>query len=182
MKMKTKYLTMCAIFAALSAVLSPISIPIGAVPINFIHISIFLAAGLLGAKYGTISQVVFVLLGTIGLPVFSGFRGGVGVIAGYTGGFIIGYIGCAFVTGILIDRFGTGMKVLIPAMYAGWLVTYALGIMWYVFVTNTGIFAAVSACVLPFLLGDFCKTMLSAVLIHRIRPILQKGAEKADEM
>jgi len=167
--MKTTDLVLCAFFAALSAVLSQISIPFGLVPINLTHISVFLAAGLLGARAGAVSQIVFVLLGAAGLPVFSGFQGGVGIIAGPAGGFIAGYIACAFVTGLLAGRFGKSMKALTAAMYAGWAVTYAPGLLWFMHVTNIGLTAALAACVLPFLPGDALKTVLCAALINRLR-------------
>ena len=166
--MKTTQLVLCAFFAALSAVLSQIQIPIGPVPIALTHISIFMSAGLLGAKYGTISQLVYVLMGAVGIPVFSGFAGGMGVAAGPTGGFIAGYIGCALVTGLIIDRFGRSLKSLIPAMYAGWVVTYALGVPWFMHVTNMPL-AATLLYMAPFLPGDLLKTVLSAVLVKRLR-------------
>lgn len=174
-KMKTVNMALCALFVALSAVLSQISIPIGTVPVNFTHISIFLSVGLLGTRYGTLSQIVYVILGAIGMPVFSGFTGGLGWVMGATGGFIIGYVVCAFVTGIIIDRFGSSIRVLFLAMYAGWSITYLIGIPWFMIVTGTtSVAAALTACLLPFLLGDLVKTILSAVLINRLRPVLRK--------
>jgi len=174
-KMKTVNMALCALFVALSAVLSQISIPIGTVPVNFTHISIFLSVGLLGTRYGTLSQIVYVILGAIGMPVFSGFTGGLGWVMGATGGFIIGYVVCAFVTGIIIDRFGSSIRVLFLAMYAGWSITYLIGIPWFMIVTGTtSVVAALTACLLPFLLGDLVKTILSAVLINRLRPVLRK--------
>jgi len=171
-KSRTLPLTLCALFAALSAILSQIAIPIGPVPVTMTHTSVFMAAGLLGAKYGSLSQLVFVLMGAAGLPVFSGFRGGFGIITGPTGGFIIGYIGCALVTGLLIGRFGMSLKALIPAMYAGWLVTYVCGVTWFMYSTNTGFLPALTVCVYPFLPGDVLKTAISAVLIGRLHPII----------
>ena len=171
--MKTKTLLQCALFAALSAVLSQTAIPIGLVPITLTHISIFLAAGLLGTAYGTLSQLVFVLLGAIGLPVFSNFSGGFGIIAGPRGGFIIGYLLCAFVTGLIIDRFGASLKVLIIALLAGWLATYIPGLLWLMAQTNTGISSALSLYCLPFLPGDIAKSVLCIFLIARLRPILR---------
>ena len=170
--MKTRESVLCAFFAALSAVLSQIAVPIGPVPIALTHISIFTAAGLLGAKYGALSQVVFVLMGAVGIPVFTGFSGGLGWIAGPTGGFIAGYVGCAFTTGLIIDRTGSSVKMLIPAMYAGWIVTYALGIPWFMYVTNMNLTAAL-IYMSAFLPGDLVKTILSAILIKRLRPVLK---------
>lgn len=176
MRVKTLDLSVCALFVALSAVLSQITIPIGIVPINLTHISVFLAAGLLGSRYGTFSQIGYVFLGMVGLPVFTGFNGGLGVIFSPTGGFIFGYLACTFITAYIIERFGSSFKVLIPAMYAGWLVTYALGVPWFMAVTGTNsVTAAISACMLPFLPGDLAKTVLSAILINRLRPVFLKG-------
>ena len=175
---RTADLVLCAVFAALSAALSPFSIPIGPVPITLTQISIFLAAGLLGAKYGALSQVVFVALGAAGAPVFSGFSGGVGKLAGPTGGFIIGYIGCAFIAGLLIARFGQKMRILIPAMAAGMGFTYLLGSLWYMYVMQTGLLPTLLACVIPFLPGDAVKIILCSFLVRKLAPILRGELEK----
>ncbi|OPX42659.1 biotin transporter BioY [Ruminiclostridium hungatei] len=79
-KNKTKELALCALFAAMTAILPQISIPIGPVPLNLAHISTFIAAGLLGAKSGALSQIIFAFTGAVGLPVFSGFMGGSNVV------------------------------------------------------------------------------------------------------
>ena len=171
-KAKTFALILCALFAALSAILSQIMIPIGPVPVTFTHVSIFIAAGLLGVKYGTLSQVVFVLLGAMGVPVFAGFTGGMGIVVGPTGGFIIGYIGCAFVTALIISRFGTSIKALIPAMCAGWVVTYSMGIPWLMHYTGLNFTAAALSCV-PFIPGDLVKTVLSVIIVNRLHPVVK---------
>lgn len=103
---RTTYLTLCGLFAAVMAICSVITIPLGftPVPINLGTLGVFLVGGLLGKKYGTISMSVYVLLGAVGVPIFSGFRGGVGVLAGPTGGYIIGYIVAAFIIGLLIEK------------------------------------------------------------------------------
>jgi len=163
---QTLSLVLCAVFAALSAVLSPVKIPIGPVPVGLVHISIFLAAGFLGAKKAAISQAVFVAVGLAGLPLFAASG-----LAGPTGGFIISYIAAAFVTGAIISRFGKSPLTLMPAMYAGWFVTYLIGVPWYMFVMKTGFFAAFTQCVLPFLAGDFVKTVLCTVIINRMSKI-----------
>lgn len=173
-KWSTNHLAQSALFAALTAILSQISIPIGPVPVNFAHMATFLAAGLLGVRYGVLSQLIFVLMGAVGIPVFSGFMGGLSRIAGPTGGYIVAYILCAFITGLIIERFGKSMKVLIGAMYAGWAVVYLFGTLWYSFITQTEFFAALAVCVVPFLIGDALKTVLSAFLIKRLSPLLQR--------
>lgn len=178
-RIKTVDLALCALFAALSAVLSQITIPIGPVPINMTHISIFAAAGLLGTKKAAVSQVIFILAGAAGIPVFSGFSGGVGVLLGYRGGFIIGYIGCAMVAALLIERFGKAIPVMVVAMASGMIITYTSGILWYMFVTKTSFVSALLVCVVPFLIGDTLKIALSATLVARLHPFLQRLHLKA---
>ncbi|MDR0292878.1 MAG: biotin transporter BioY [Oscillospiraceae bacterium] len=178
-KFRPLTLCLCGLFAALSAVLSWTSIPIGPVPIALTHVSIFMAAGLLGPWYGTASQLVFVLLGAAGVPVFTGFRGGLGHIAGPLGGFIFSYIATVFVTGLLIDRFGTKLPVLVPALAAGWLFTYGFGVPWIAWQLQIGIPQALTAYCLPFLPGDAAKTALCAVLLNRLYPLLRHKVRAA---
>ena len=169
--MKPHLLT--ALFSAFSVILSQIAVPIGPVPVTFTHISVFLAAGLLGAKKAAFSQLIFVLLGLAGLPVFAGFAGGIGVLFGPTGGFIIGYIGCAFTAGLLIEYWGKTTKKMALSLCAGWAVTYICGIPWFAYSTQTGLYAAFMACFLPFIPGDIFKTLVSIILIKKLKPILQ---------
>lgn len=177
MKIKARELTLCALFATLNAILSQISIPIGPVPINLAHISTFVAAGLLGARHGALSQFVFVLLGAVGLPVFSGFTGGLLRVLGPTGGYIIAYIGAAFITGFVIERSGKRtMTVLAAAIYSGWTVTYLFGTLWYSYITHTNFAAALMVCVVPFLPGDCFKTCLSIFLIKKLSPVLSSNS------
>lgn len=103
---KTKYMSLCGLFAALTAICSWISIPLGftPIPMNLATLAVFLAGGLLGPKYGPVSITVYALAGAVGIPVFAGFRGGFSVLAGPTGGYIIGYIAAAFVVGLLCSH------------------------------------------------------------------------------
>lgn len=102
---KTTYMALCGLFAALMAICSFISIPLGftPVPVNLATLGVFLAGGLLGKKYGTLSLTVYVVLGAVGVPVFAGFRGGLSVLVGPTGGYIFGYIAAAFLIGLLVE-------------------------------------------------------------------------------
>lgn len=103
---KTTMMILCGIFAAVTAICSLITIPLGftPVPVNLGTLSVFLTGGILGKKYGTLSMAVYVLLGATGVPVFSGFRGGIGVLAGPTGGYIIGYIVAVLIIGLLMEN------------------------------------------------------------------------------
>ena len=166
-KIRARDITLCAFFAALSAVLSQASIPLGPVPITFTHFSIFTAVGLLGAKQGTLSQVIFVMIGLAGVPIFSGFSGGIGVIATPVGGFIVGYIFCALTAGIIMDRFGRSVSALLVAMLAGWVVTYLFGIPWFMHITGMNLSQSL-IFMIQFLPGDALKTALSIVVIRRV--------------
>ena len=185
-RMSTYYMVLCALFAALSAVVSPISVPIpfSPVAINMVHVSIFCAVGLLGAKYGTLSQIVFVLIGVAGLPVFTGFRGGPGVLVDFTGGFIIGNVLCALAAGLIIDKFGRSVKVLVIAMCTGYIFTYLLGVSWYMHWVNNLSGAmpedpmtftrALPIVMLPFLPGEVFKVVISVILIRKLYPVMQR--------
>ena len=105
-KATTAYpLVICGVFAAVMVVCSWIAIPLpSGVPINLAVLGVLLSAGCLGFRYGTLTQLVYVLLGCVGLPVFAGFNGGLHVIAGPTGGYIVGYILCAGIVGFIASR------------------------------------------------------------------------------
>jgi biotin transport system substrate-specific component len=154
--MKTKKLILCALFAALTAVCSMISIPLPftPVPINLATLSVFLAGGILGSKGGAISQLVYVALGAVGLPVFHSFTGGFGIIAGPTGGYLIGYIAGAWLIGFMTEKLGHGFYMNLVSMTAGLAVCYTLGTIWFMRLTSTGLAAALMLCVVPFLIGD----------------------------
>ena len=164
----------CGLFAALTAVMSQISIPIGPVPINLATFSIFLAGAVLGAKSGALSQLVFVLLGVFGLPVFAGFRGGVQAIVGPTGGYIIGYIAAAWLIGMLSEHFGRKSLALVVSMVAGIALCYLLGTAWFVFITKSGVWAALTICVFPFLVGDIAKISVAVLLTPQLSRILNR--------
>ncbi|MDR0197928.1 MAG: biotin transporter BioY [Oscillospiraceae bacterium] len=164
-------MALCAIFAAMSAAVSPWTVPIGPVPVGFTHISVFLSAGILGAKKAAVSQAVFVAVGVAGAPVFSGFEGGVGKIVGLTGGFVAGYVLAAFIAGFITERLGYSYPALFLGMYAGWAGTYAVGLAWFMFVSKSGFLTAFALCAAPFIIPDAVKTVICAVLIRRIKTL-----------
>ena len=170
---KTKFLSYCAIFAALTAVLSQISLPIGPVPINLALMSPVIAALLFGIQVGVTSQAVYVLLGAVGLPVFSGFRGGLSALAGPTGGYIIGYILCALLAGAIIKYSKEkSVPMLVLAAVAGTLICYLFGTIWFVYQQKTTFAAALSLCVFPFLPGDAVKIVLDTLIVRKISKTL----------
>lgn len=164
----------CALFAALTAVISQFSIPIGPVPINLATLAVFIAGAVMGAKYGAISQLVYVLLGAVGLPVFAGFNGGVHVLVGPTGGYILGYIAAAWLVGLLTKHFGKSVWGLIPPMVAGLVLCYLMGTVWFMTVTKTGLWVSLTLCVFPFLIGDALKIAAAVALVPQLRKALHK--------
>ncbi|MEL7657123.1 MAG: biotin transporter BioY [Bacillota bacterium] len=172
--MKTKKLILYALFAALTAVCSMISIPLPftPVPINLATLSVFLAGGILGSKGGAISQTVYVFLGAIGLPVFHSFTGGLGILTGPTGGYIIGYIAAAWLTGFMVEKLGNGFYKNIISMIVGLAACYALGTAWFMYLTGNGLAASLMACAVPFLPGDGIKIVIGSILVKKLRPLV----------
>ena len=167
-------LAMTAIMAAVTCVLAPLSIPIGPVPVSLTILAIYLALYLLGWKLGTVSFVVYLLLGLVGLPVFSGFSGGLGKLAGPTGGYIIGFLPMAIVAGLFIDRFrNRGLQFV--GMVLGVVICYAFGTAWLCISTGSTLAAAMGLCVLPFLPFDLAKIVIVLIL----GPILRARLVKA---
>jgi biotin transport system substrate-specific component len=145
-----------------------IPLPFTPVPINLATLSVFLAGGLLGSKGSAISQIVYVFIGAVGLPVFANFQGGPGVLAGPTGGYVIGYIVAALLIGFILERIGRGFYKNIVAMVVGLFACYGLGTLWFMHVTGMGLLASLLMCVVPFLIGDFLKIVVAAFLTQRL--------------
>ena len=172
----TFYLVFCALFAALTAVASQISIPIQPVPINLATWAVFMAGAVLGAKFGALSQTIYVLLGAVGLPVFGSFSGGIHVIVGPTGGYIIGYIAAAWLIGFLSERLGKRVLPLIISMTSGIALCYLLGTVWFMFVTKTSLWVSLTLCVFPFLIGDAAKIAAAVAVVPQLGRAFQKTA------
>ena len=164
---------LCAMFAAITAVLSQIVIPIGPVPINLATFAVFCAGALLGPKFGALSMTVWAALGAVGVPVFTMLRGGLGVLAGPTGGYIIGYIPAAFLIGLIVDKVNNNKMFIYPiAMTAGALAYFILGTAWFMASTNTELIQSLMICVIPFIPGEALKVAAATILAHRLRPVV----------
>ena len=166
-----------ALSAAVIAVCSWISIPT-AVPFTMQTFAVFVTSGLLGAKRGMIALAVYLLLGAIGLPVFSSGTAGVGVLTGPTGGYLLGFFPTALIVGCARGKFGLLPWKLAAAMAAGLLVCYAFGTAFFVLVytrTRGAITfgAALSMCVLPFLIPDAAKIALAVPVVIRLSRALK---------
>ena len=170
---RTRDMVLISLFAALTAICSWISIP-AAVPFSLQTLAVFLAVGLLGGKRGTVCILLYILLGAVGLPVFAGFSGGLGVLFGTTGGYIIGFLFSALLMWALEPLTRKNAWWLILSMVLGLLVCYAFGTLWFrmVYLKTTGpvgLLTVLGWCVFPFLIPDAVKIAIAYVLILRLR-------------
>ena len=166
----TRNLVLCAMCAAITCILAPLSIPLaGGVPVSLATFAVMLSGVLLGGPLGALSQLIYVLLAAVGLPVLAGWTGGLGIVLGMTGGYIIGYIPCAWLTGLIYKKYGKTAKkpvkilFMILGMTAGNIVLYVIGTAWFMFITEMTLEASLAACVIPFIPGNIIK--MAAVII-----------------
>ncbi len=176
-KLKTQDLTLIALSAALISICAWISIP-ATVPFTLQTFGVFLTVAVLGGKRGTITVLVYILLGLIGLPVFSNFGAGPGTLFGMTGGYIIGFIFSALVMWAFEKFLGTKTWQLAIAMIVGLIVCYAFGTIWFIIiysrnVASIGLISALSMCVFPFIIPDLLKIALALFLSKRLRKALK---------
>ena len=170
-------MTVIAAAAALICVAGPLSIPAGPVPLSLASFAVYITGAVLGPKKGTIAVALYLVIGTIGVPVFSGFSGGFQKLAGVTGGYLAGYIPCALLTGLGAERAvkpGARRWILPAAMAAGTLVLYGIGTAWFMIQTGNALGAALSLCVVPFLPGDAAKIIGACLLTFPVRKALEK--------
>ena len=169
---RTTCLVQTSAFAALMALCAWISVP-ALVPFTLQTFGVFLAAALMGAKKGTLAVGLYIALGAAGLPVFSGGQAGWGVLLGQTGGYITGFLPGAFLCGFLAKKAKTRPLLLFGAMLAGLLCVYITGSLWFaaVYLPKDGaynLWAAFTACVLPFVIPDILKIALAVFVVRRV--------------
>lgn len=166
MKTRTHRLTLCAVFAAIIAVCSVITIPVGEIPVTLGMFGVMLTGIILGPRLAAVSAAVYILLGAIGLPVFSGFRGGFQVIAGPTGGYLAAYIPAAALSGAFSHaRAKTGVRTVLCILtcLVSVCVCYVFGTVWFVILTKSTYAAAIWECVLPFVPFDAAKAVCASI-------------------
>lgn len=162
-------MTLIALTAALICVTGPLTIAVGPVPLSLATFAVYLAGAVLGPKKGTAAVGIYLLIGLIGIPVFSGFSGGLQKLAGVTGGYLLGYLPCAYLTGMGAEKAGE-KKWFLPAMAAaGTIVLYTVGTSWFMVQTGNNAGSALSLCVLPFLPGDTVKITAVSLLAVPVR-------------
>lgn len=171
-KNKTYDMVYIAVFSVLIAICSWISIPT-VVPFTLQTFAVFLSVAILGGKRGTLAVLMYILMGAIGIPVFSGFTGGLGTITGTTGGYIIGFIFAALLMWAMEKALGKKTWVLALSMVLGLIVLYAFGTVWFmaVYAKNTGAVGLATVlgwCVIPFIIPDLIKIALALLLSRRL--------------
>lgn len=183
----TRRLTLCAVMAAVMCVIAPISIPIGPISITGGTLAIYLTAYLLGGVWGTVSTLVYLLVGMVGMPVFSNYMGGISRLAGPTGGYLVGYLPMMLLAGTIVqlslrhfaDKGKKGAVLALIVQFAGMVlataVLYAFGTAWYCIQAGVDLQKALAACVIPFIPCDLLK--LAAALVVGV-PV-RRGLERA---
>lgn len=173
----TRDMIYIAMFAIIIAICSWISVP-ATVPFTLQTFGVFVTVGVLGGKRGSLSVLVYLLLGVIGVPVFAGFSGGLGVLLGSTGGYIIGFLFSAVIMWGMEILFGKSNVVLVVSMIVGLLVCYLFGTVWFmsVYARTTGpigVMTALGWCVFPYIIPDGIKIVLAMILCKRMAKIIR---------
>ena len=163
-KLTTYQMAVTAVMAAVLCVLGPLTVPIGAVPISLANFVICLTAWLLGPKFGTLSVVLYLALGTIGIPVFSGYGAGIAKLAGPTGGYLVGYLLLAFIGGMFIEKSKGNPVISAVGLVLGDAACYVLGTIWFMVLTGLDLPTSLTYCVIPYLPGDVIKIALASLL------------------
>lgn len=180
MKISTKDMTLVAMFTGLTAIGAFISIPIGEVPISMQSLFVILSGLILGAKLGALSQIIYIILGLIGLPIFANFTGGLQSIMKPSFGFIIGFVFAAYIVG-KISESSRGTKTILIASFVGTIVIYLFGLPYMYYMLNIVMLKGLSfltvikiGCII-FLPGDILKALLSSLVAKQTLPALRKS-------
>ncbi|MFJ7886525.1 biotin transporter BioY [Lysinibacillus xylanilyticus] len=171
MKKSSTYNYVLAAFgAAIIAVLAQVTIPLPLIPITGQTLAVGLVVTILGTRLGTLSVLLYILLGAASLPVFSGMSGGIGILIGPTGGYIIGFLVSAIIMGLYLDKFGITIFQAIIANVIGMVVTLAFGTAWLKIVGDLTWTAAFMGGAAPFIVVGIVKAVLAAwfgVIVRR---------------
>lgn len=179
--MKTRDLVLVSMFAALTAVFAQISIPLpSGVPVTLQVLAVFLSGAILGSKLGALSQIVYLLLGAIGVPVFAGFSGGLQILIGFTGGYIWSFPIASFIIGFIVRGYKGNNKVIAISLYTlgmafGLIIIYILGTIQFSIVTEMTFKNSLGLAVLPYIIPDLVKLAIGVPLAYTVRNSLYRG-------
>jgi biotin transport system substrate-specific component len=175
-RMKTKNLAFCALMAAVTAVCAQISIPLpGGVPLTLSVAAVYLSGAFLGPGLAFASQLIYLLLGAFGLPVFAGFSGSLGVLLGSTGGYLLVYPLMAAAVALGRRLWGGKLPSLAASMLIALLLCYAGGTAWFMAVTQKSLAVSLAACVFPFVPVDLCKIALASAVGSRLAVFTERA-------
>ena len=152
----------------------------GPVPISFTNFAIYITLYVLGWKRGTVSYLVYVLIGMVGMPVFSGYSGGLAKLAGPTGGYIVGFIPMAVIAGLVIDKF-RNRGVQLAGMIGATALCYAFGTAWFCFQAESDLLPALTMCVFPFIPRDLVKMVVAIAVGPMLRNRLKKAGLQPED-
>ena len=168
-----KYMVQCAICAALLAISAWLSIPMPQVSFTMQSFAVFFTLELLGGRRGCVSIGIYLLMGLVGLPVFSGFRGGAGVFFGVTGGYIWGFLLAGLVYWAVTGLLGRKLPVRLGAVILGMAVCYACGTVWYLKIYGGSFWPVFLTCVAPYLIPDGVKIALAVSLAGKLNSLIR---------
>ncbi len=172
------HIVFIALMAAVISVISPFSIPVpfSPVPLSFTTFILYISLYVIGGKYTLYSCLLYLLLGLVGLPVFSGFGSGIGKLAGPTGGYLIGYLFIPLVACFFFPQKSTSKLSCGLCLFLGTACCYLPGVLWMAFQTNLSVLDAFLVGVVPFLPGDLCKITLALL----VGPVIRKRLQRAN--
>lgn len=176
-KSSTYQIVLIGIMTAITCILGPLSIPIpfSPVPISFTNLAIYLTAFILGWKKGTLSYLIYLFLGLVGLPIFSNFSGGPSKLFGPTGGYLIGFILMAFISGLFIELFNGNISMYILGLMLASAANYLLGTAWLSYQLDLTFYQALSVGVFPYLIGDGIKIAIAIAIGPMVRSRLKQA-------
>ena len=168
---KTKNLTLISLMTAMICVIAPfaITIPISPVPVSLANLIIGIAIYVLGMKKCVASTLLYLLIGFVGMPVFSGFMGGAGKLIGPTGGYLIGYVLFVVIGGVFVRRYKEKKILQLIGMLLGMCSCYLLGTIWLMYQSKMDFMTAFMTGVVPFILADTLKMIMVVVFGNQLR-------------
>lgn len=183
--MKTQELTRIAVFAAITACLAQIIIPLPFTPI-FVSmgiLAVYLTGAILTPKQAFLAQLVYILLGAVGMPVFGGFKGGIGVLFGPTGGYLYTYPIMAWITSFTIEKFSDAKPIyqkcsFVLGLLLAMIICHSAGVVWLAYLNGITIYQAFLAASAPFLLPDFLKIAVAVMVGIPVRAKVTKRIQQ----
>ena len=177
-RISTSTMVVVALMAAVLCVLAPFSIPIGPIPVSLATLGLYLAVIILGRKKATAVCLMYLLIGFVGLPVFSGFTGGPAKLLGPTGGYLLGYLLLTMIAGWFVDKFSEKNGLCVLGIWIGTMACYVVGTVWLAVQMEMSFQTALVIGVVPFLIGDVVKIIIAVWFGSAIRRQIHRAGFK----